>query len=103
MELEAALKKLEDRLDRKLDNEENYGGRRIKELEQALKIAGEALEAHHKHDQESVEVYFEENSAPVDVSCNLGEAYSESGLCGKTVKALSLLQKTLSRDSLKSE
>lgn len=70
----------------------------IEELEAALKIAGEALEAHHKHHQQALEVYLEQDGKPLDFSIDLGEAYSDSGLCEKTGEAIRLIQKTLSRD-----
>lgn len=48
----------------------------------------DALLAMHANAQESCEVYFKQDNAPVGMSCDLGEAYSESNLAEQTTSAL---------------
>lgn len=47
-----------------------------------------ALNAQHAHHSEDLNVFFEKNGMAVLDMTNLGEAYQESGLCEKTLKAL---------------
>ena len=56
------------------------------------KMAEEAiamLSEHHKHHQETLVVYFEQDGKPIEMSTDLGEAYLESDLAERTSDALS--------------
>lgn len=65
------------------------GEARFDNLLTANYILREALEAHHRHHQESCLVFFSQDGKPIDIETDLGEAYSESDLAEKTIEALS--------------
>ena len=63
--------------------------RELQQSEAACASMREALQEHHNHATDTCVVFFEQDGQPIGISTDLGEAYSESLLCEKALKALS--------------
>jgi hypothetical protein len=78
------------KLSGKLSNEVRAGLMREEVLKRQVVAVQQVLRLHHQHAQEMGSVYFEQDGKPIEMSTDLGEAYIESDLYGRTEKVLNL-------------